>query len=834
MPHSKETCYEFGAYRLDVSRRVLIRAGEAVSLAPKATEILILLVRRAGELIDKEELISEVWPDTIVEEANISQNIFVLRRALGDERKGAKFIETVAKRGYRFIAPVKVVQCDQSGTDSTKSDTSAVLPGPPPILAVLPFLNETNNPDVEFLVDGVTDNIINNLSSISKLHVMSRSAVARYKNHDVDPKLAGRELGVGVIMLGKLNSQPTGLVISVELVDVSNGWQLWGERFDCAKQDMLVIQDRILRQLSETLRLKLTGEEEKRITARYTESGEAYQSYLEGRYHWSKYTRKGIEKAIGFFRRAIEVDPNYALAYAGIVDCYLRLATNYLPPEDDPVAQVDSQAEKSFEPKVGEEVIDSRVKLRHEWDWKGAEREIRRASELKAEYPSAHQWYAAYLLSRRLFQESKFYESEVEPVNQLLLFEDGSSTLRRPTQIASLDLTKVEQVRVFGAIAREQIAVGNCEAADLILRTHRLDNAWPQLAGLSPHAAGDLLFTLGALIGNLAASGRLTKGHRQAEALLNGSIAIFENLSLYNRSGEARSDLGRCYYREGVFPLAIENLNTALRIIDRNESDLRSSCLVVLGAVDRDCGRLVDSLLKLNEAAALCEPRTLNAIRSYFELATTLKELALVEDNPSYNEAALEHFYRALNECDAIGNHLFGAAVQNNLGFLLINIGRYEEAEIHLLRSRRVFQALGDELRAAIVNESLARLYVAMNDYLRASISVDASVEVLERNDGEALLAEALATKGLVLAKLKQPSEAIKTLHGARKVAERCGFTEGIGRVLLILVEQLNDQMENNERREVVTASREFVMKNSGSMLSSRIEQLISAEDLKY
>ncbi|HZI59527.1 MAG TPA: winged helix-turn-helix domain-containing protein, partial [Pyrinomonadaceae bacterium] len=327
MPHHNSHYYEFGPYRLDVGQRVLTRTGEAVSLTPKATEILTLLVVNAGQLVGKDELLKKVWPDTFVEESNLTQNIFLLRRILGDERPAPRYIETVVRRGYRFIANVRVIggvepgdaQERPDGYDSRDSlsnspgngdDTSA-----PPTVAVLPFLNATGNDDLEYLADGLTDNLVNNLSRVSKLRVMSRSAVFRYKAKKfVDPRGVGRELGVGVVLVGKLTAIPQGLGISVELVEVSSGWQLWGDSFDCQLKDILEIQDRITRQLLNALKLKLTGDEEKRVTARYTENAEAYQSYLEARYHWSKYTRRGIEKAIIHFRHAIELDPNYALA----------------------------------------------------------------------------------------------------------------------------------------------------------------------------------------------------------------------------------------------------------------------------------------------------------------------------------------------------------------------------------------------------------------------------------------------------------------------------------------------------------------------------------------
>ena len=172
--------------------------------------------------------------------------------------------------------------------------------------------------------------------------------------------------------------------------------RLWGKSFDCESKDILHVQEAITRQLLAALNLTLSGDEVNRVTARYTENAAAYQAYLEGRYYWSQYTKKGIETAIGHFRNAIEIDPNYALAYAGIVDCYLRLATNYLPPEED---MPTTSAALAFPASSGPEQVDQldpKIKLRFEWDWKSAERELRRANELHTDYPSAHQWHAAY------------------------------------------------------------------------------------------------------------------------------------------------------------------------------------------------------------------------------------------------------------------------------------------------------------------------------------------------------------------------------------------------------------------------------------------------------
>src|ERR1041385_8999344 len=291
MPHNNNFCYEFGPFQFDLNKLVLTRAGETVPLTPKATDILVRLVSRAGHLVEKDELLREVWPDTFVEEANLTQHIFALRRALGDDRTGPKYIETVTRRGYRFIATADGLVLPELNGSGNHS----------PVVAVLPFMNVMNDAEVEYLVQGIADHIINNLSRISNLRVMARSAVFRYRKKEIDPQQAGKDLAAQVVLVGKINSGPGQNVIDVELVDTSTGWQLWGESFDSQNGDLLEIQDRITRQIVATLKLKLSGDEEKRITARYTENAEAYQSYLEGRHHWSRYTRRGIERAIAPF-----------------------------------------------------------------------------------------------------------------------------------------------------------------------------------------------------------------------------------------------------------------------------------------------------------------------------------------------------------------------------------------------------------------------------------------------------------------------------------------------------------------------------------------------------
>ena len=827
MPHHNSHYYEFGPYRLDVGQRVLTRTGEAVSLTPKATDILTLLVVNAGQLVGKDELLQQVWPDTFVEESNLAQTIFLLRRVLGDERPAPRYIETVVRRGYRFIANVRVIGDGNSSESAPLRDPRDSLagrsgfspqvgdsdePSAPPSVAVLPFLNATGNPDIEYLADGLTDNIVNNLSRVSRLRVMSRSAVFRYKSKKaLDPRIVGKELGVGVVLVGKLIAQPYGLIISVELVEVTTGWQLWGDSLDWELNDILEIQDLITRQLLSALKLKLTGDEEKDVTARYTESAAAYQAYLEARYHWSKYTRQGIEKAIHHFHHAIELDPNYALAYDGIIDCCLRLATSYLPPEENlsgsaiatphrsrnrfSKSQDVSDSEKAHQI----EETEARVKVRFEWDWKVAERELHRAQELRSDYPTAHQWYAAYRIAKDLFEQSRRGPNNCESTNE------STEHWRLPTQILFGEPSTAELIQVLCATARGQIAVCNYEAAQLLLKPFYTQKDWPRLSSLTTPAAADLLFTLGILIASLATTKQTTNGYRRAAALLNGSIALFEHLDLKNRSVEARAELARCYYRQGLFDIARETLAAALTELHDDQLEIRSRCLIYLGMLERDTGRLSEAIDRLKEAASVMAPvGPLVSLRYHLEVAGTLKELALAEGQETYKDDAESHYRAGLYESEAIGDHRTTATVENNFGLFLLNLGAWEESEKHLLRSHRFFEVLLDKFRQAQVKETLTRLYIATKRYSTAQTTIEDSIQTLESTDSEAVLCEALTTGGIVSSRLAKCSEAKNRFEAAYRVAERCGDREGGRRALLSMFKEMRDELDSDELRQIL------------------------------
>jgi serine/threonine-protein kinase len=275
-------------------------------------------------------------------------------------------------------------------------------------VAVLPFVNVGGDANTEYLSDGLTESLINSLSQLPNLKVIARSSVFRYKGQEINPQTVGRELNVRAVLTGRVIQKGDLLRIQTELVDVETQTRLWGENYDRKVSDIIALQDDISREISENLRLKLSGEEKKQLAKRYTENAEAYQLYWKGRYLWNKRRPEDVREAIRDFQQAIDIDPNYALAYTGLADCYvLGSLLQMSPKEAMPIAIEKTRAALLIDPDLAEAHTSlAKIKLSYEWDWEGAEREFRRALELKPGYATAHQWYGVYLSEMGRHDES--------------------------------------------------------------------------------------------------------------------------------------------------------------------------------------------------------------------------------------------------------------------------------------------------------------------------------------------------------------------------------------------------------------------------------------------
>ena len=286
-------------------------------------------------------------------------------------------------------------------------------------VAVLPFVNDSNDPDAEYFSDGVTESIIRSLSQLSDLKVMSRSAVFRFKGRNVDAQEVGRSLKVGAVLAGRVVRHGDRLIIATELIDVSDGSQLWSAEYNNSVSEILAVQDEISRKISESLRLRLTGEDVQKLGKRYTTNAEAYELYLKGRYFWNKRDEGSLRNGIKYFREAEEKDPTYALAYSGLADSYALLSDIGVvrPADEMPKARAAAQKAVDIDSTLAEAYTSRAfVKLAHDWDWLGAEADFKKALELNSKYATAHQWYASYLMQMGKFDPAK---AELQEAHQL-------------------------------------------------------------------------------------------------------------------------------------------------------------------------------------------------------------------------------------------------------------------------------------------------------------------------------------------------------------------------------------------------------------------------------
>ncbi len=430
--------YEFGDFCVDSSRRALLRRdGQPQPLTPRVFDTLLYLIQHAGSVLGKDELMAAIWSGRVVEENNLSQNISTLRRVLGDGEGGSRYILTVPGQGYRFVGEVREVGDGQRPATSAGSAPPVVAAGAPTsrsrklpgswmaasivlvaalvtivvalrpshrpaaevaaavtrTIAVLPFKSLLAESRDDTLDLGMTDMLIAKLSNSHELVVRPLSAVRHYGGQTQDPLAAGRELGVESVLDGSFQRWGDRIRVTARLLQVRDGSALWAGSFDEKFTDVFTVQDAISQRVAASLALRLSGDEQKGLAKRYTENIEAYQLYLTGRMHIENLTHSEILKGIEFLRRAIELDPHYALAYAAIADAYRRLPINSDMRPEEAFPQAEAAAEKAL-------ALDDSIALTHvalgftrmwyDWRWADAEREFKRAIELNPSDALAH------------------------------------------------------------------------------------------------------------------------------------------------------------------------------------------------------------------------------------------------------------------------------------------------------------------------------------------------------------------------------------------------------------------------------------------------------------
>jgi DNA-binding winged helix-turn-helix (wHTH) protein/TolB-like protein len=522
--------YEFGRFSLNTAERVLLREGEPVPLTPKVFEILLVLVENGGRVVKKDDLMKRVWPSTFVEEGNLTQNISLLRKALGEGPNGVQFIETVPRRGYRFVEPTRKSNGDEirHGFEVTSADSTVTaelptrLPSPteshstiPPAvessadnsrpsflksrtpafvlsvvaivvaivgvvyltgigkagdasadsiqsIAVLPFVDEAADAEAQYLNDKIAESLINSLSKLPQLRVVPRSVVANYKGKEIDPRKIGKELNVRGVVTGRIRRHGDMISIQADLIDLENVAQLWGQHYDHKLSDVMLVQENISRDIFENLRLKLNVEEKKQL--------EAYRLYLKGRNAWNKRTEDGLLQGIQHFQQAIEVDPNYGPAYAGMADCYNMLVVYGIRQPKEGFPKAKEAAIKALE--IDETLAEAHaslafIKFRWDWDRAETEREFKEAIKLKPSYAPAHQWYSSFLVAVERFDEAiaeAKRTEELEPLSFVAsshlgwiyyLSGQNDKAIEQAKKILELDPTSFPARRYLG-LAYEQ------------------------------------------------------------------------------------------------------------------------------------------------------------------------------------------------------------------------------------------------------------------------------------------------------------------------------------------------------------------------------------------
>ncbi len=447
--------YEFGPFRLDAREQVLLRNGERVALTPKIFDTLLALVQNCGKLVEKDALIQFVWPDTsFVEEGNLANNIFVLRKALG-ETASQRYIETVPKRGYRFVAEVRegcgvavgLTGDQDAGTmaiPAKRFDVRLVagivlialigagwwtwrrMGGTPPSgvasLAVLPFKPVSEDSETAILGVGMADSLITKLGSIRQMRVRPTSAVQKYADLKPNPLAAGNEQRVDAVLEGTIQRSGERIRVNVRLLRVSDGRLLWSGTFADRFTGLFTVEDSISQGVAGALSVSVSPEEKKRVAKRHTSNPEAFQAYARGRYYCSTPGSEAFNRAVESFREAIDKDPGYALAWAGLAYAYFGLAGIMYEPPGQTIPKEEDAAKQALalDDSLGwPHASLGMIAFRFHYDQARAEREFKRALDLSPNEAAIHYMHGMYLALLGRTQEAQTQMSlavELDPL----------------------------------------------------------------------------------------------------------------------------------------------------------------------------------------------------------------------------------------------------------------------------------------------------------------------------------------------------------------------------------------------------------------------------------
>lgn len=476
--------YRFGEFMLDAQNRVLKRGAEAVPLTRKAFDVLLLLVQNAGSIVTKEELMKEVWPDSFVEDSNLTQTVFMIRKAL-NETTDQRYILTLQGQGYRFLVAVNEAGSDTEIENHLPMPTLPIAPEvqtssrlqksgswrwvsisfaagvmlliaaalirnrPAPqaateqqtriMLAVLPFENFTGDERQEYFSDGLTEETISQLGNLHPrtLGVIARTSIMHYKHSQASITEIGKELGVQYVIEGSVRRDAERVRITAQLIQVKDQSHLWAREYDRDLGHLLQMQEEIAGDVANEIEFSLSGQRRIQASppAKVTappKSYEAYDLYLKGRYFWNKRTPEGFRQAADYFQQAIEKDPNDARAYAGLADTFGLMSTWYMGPPNELMEKARTAALRALE--LDDSLAEAHaslalVKENYDYAWAEAENQFRRAIQLDPQYATAHQWYAEFLSWQGRFPEA-FNESEqarqLDPLSPIIASDHAS------------------------------------------------------------------------------------------------------------------------------------------------------------------------------------------------------------------------------------------------------------------------------------------------------------------------------------------------------------------------------------------------------------------------
>ena len=493
---AKPNIVSFGAYEFNPYSGELRKEGMRVRLEGQPLAILQVLLERQGELVTREELQKKLWPgDTFVDfEHSLNAAVKRLRATLSDSADQPRYIETLARRGYRFVAPVNGVAFDREGEKAVvapsesqaqpqarfhgrrfwlmaanavcligiagwgwhmwrnRAATAAVTPVQS--LAVLPLQNLSGDPSQEYLADGMTEELIGRLANIHGLRVISRTSAMHFKNTQLSVAEIAKTLAVDAIVEGSVIREGNEVRVHAQLIRSATDEHIWAGEYQREYGSLLALQEEVARSIAERIEISLTPRDRETLAFTRPIDPEAYESYLKGRYYFNQRTRDALDKSIGFFQQAIARDPGYALAYSGLADVYALRGFRGRSPSKDALSEAKAAALKAIE--LDDTIAEPHASLAfiaetHEWDWATAEREYKRALELDPGDARAHNWYAGYLM----------YVGR---------FEDGISEAQRARDLDPLSLP------VSNALAGRLLVAGRYDQAlEQVRRTLELD-----------------------------------------------------------------------------------------------------------------------------------------------------------------------------------------------------------------------------------------------------------------------------------------------------------------------------------------------------------------------